>query len=93
MKPVHVGLLLSVLAVSVACSTTEAAEPPPGLAERGTVMTTVSPTRQDLTNAVSLAGKVEMNPVFGLVAPVAGQMRYLDVKEPKTTPTKPTRIG
>ncbi|MGB3444392.1 MAG: efflux RND transporter periplasmic adaptor subunit [Actinophytocola sp.] len=81
------------LALSAACSTTEAAEPPPGLADRGTVMTTVSPTRQDLTNAVSLSGTVTMNPVFGLVAPVAGQMRYLDVTEPRTTPTKPTRIG
>jgi hypothetical protein len=95
LKPVHtrVGVLLSVLAVSAACSTTEAAEPPPGLAERGTVMTTATPARQDLTNAVSLAGTVEMNPVFGLVAPVAGQMRYLDLVQPKKTPTKPTRIG
>jgi hypothetical protein len=94
-KPVHarVGVLVSVLAVAAACSTTEAAEPPPGLAERGTVMTTVTPTRQDLTNSVSLSGKVEMSPLFGLVAPVAGQMRYLDVKAPKATPTKPTRIG
>jgi hypothetical protein len=95
LKPVHarVGALVSVLAAAAACSTTEAAEPPPGLADRGTVMTTVTPTRQDLTNSVSLTGKVTMNPVFGLVAPVAGQMRYLDVKEPKSTPTKPTRFG
>ncbi|MFC4858072.1 efflux RND transporter periplasmic adaptor subunit [Actinophytocola glycyrrhizae] len=93
MKSVHVGLLLSVLAVSAACSTTEAAEPPPGLAERGTVMTTVTPTRQDLTNAVSLGGTVTMNPVFGVVAPVAGQMRYLDLDAPKATPKKPTRVG
>ncbi|WP_243866487.1 efflux RND transporter periplasmic adaptor subunit [Actinophytocola oryzae] len=76
-----------------ACTTTEATEPPPGLAQRGTVMTTVTPTRQDLTNAVSLSGTVTMNPVFGLVAPVAGQMRYVDVKPPASTPTKPTRIG
>jgi hypothetical protein len=94
-KPVHarVWVLLSVLVVSAACSTTEAAEPPPALAERGTVMTTVSPTRQDLTNAVSLSGTVTMNPVFGVVAPVAGQMRYLDVTAPRSTPTRPTRIG
>jgi hypothetical protein len=85
--------VVSVLALTAACSTTEAAEPPPGLADRGTVMTTVSPTRQDLTNSVSLAGTVTMNPVFGLVAPLAGQVRYLDVKEPKSTPTKPTRFG
>jgi hypothetical protein len=63
------------------------------MAERGTVMTTVSPTRQDLTNSVSLAGIVTMNPVFGLVAPVDGQMRYLDVPVATKTPTKPTRIG
>ena len=93
LKPVHVGVALSVLVLVAACTTTEAAEPPPGLAERGTVMTTVTPTRQDLTNSVSLAGTVTMNPVFGLVAPVAGQMRYLDVKEPTSTPTKPTKIG
>lgn len=95
LKPVHarVGMLVSVLAVAAACSTTEAEEPLPGLAERGTVMTTITPTRQDLTNKVSLSGTVTMNPVFGLVAPVAGQMRYLDVKEPKSTPKKPTRIG
>src|SRR5262245_50200848 len=56
-------------------------------------MTTVTPTRQDLTNSVSLSGEVTMNPVFGLVAPVAGQMRYLDVKAPAATTPKPTRIG
>jgi hypothetical protein len=89
----HVGVLLSVLVVTAACTTSEATEPPPGLADRGTVMTTATPTRQDLTNSVSLAGTVTMNPVFGLVAPVAGQMRYLDVKEPTATPTKPTRVG
>lgn len=95
LKAVHarVGVVLGLLVVSAACSTTEAAEPPPGLAERGTVMTTVTPTRQDLTNAVSLAGTVVMNPVFGVVAPVAGEMRYLDLEEPDRTPTKPTRVG
>ena len=56
-------------------------------------MTTVTPSRQDLTNSVSLTGTVTMNPVFGLVAPVDGQVRYLDVKPATTTPTKPTRIG
>jgi hypothetical protein len=81
-----------VFAVS-ACSTSEAAGPPPELADRGTVMTTVTPAKQDLTNSVSLAGEVVMNPVFGVVAPVAGEMRYLDVKQPKSTPTEPTRIG
>ena len=85
--------MLSVFALVTACTTSEATEPPPNLAERGTVMTTVTPTRQDLTNSVSLSGAVTMDPVFGLVAPVAGQMRYLDVKPPASTPTKPTRVG
>jgi hypothetical protein len=89
----RVGVLLSVFALATACTASEATEPPPDLAPRGTVMTTVSPTRQDLTNAVSLSGTVTMNPVFGLVAPVAGQMRYVDVPPPKATPTKPTRVG
>jgi hypothetical protein len=87
------GALLSVLAVATACTTSQATEQPPELAERGTVMTTVTPTRQDLTNSVSLSGIVTMNPVFGLVAPVDGQMRYLDVRPPTSTPTKPTRVG
>jgi hypothetical protein len=86
-------MMLSVVVLAGACTTSEATEPPPVLADRGTVMTTVTPTRQDLTNSVSLSGTVTMNPVFGLVAPVAGQMRYLDVKAPTSTPTKPTRIG
>jgi hypothetical protein len=85
--------VLSVLALATACTTSEATEPPPGLADRGTVMTTVTPTRQDLTNSVSLSGTVTMDPIFGLVAPVAGQMRYLDVKPPAATPAKPTRVG
>jgi hypothetical protein len=56
-------------------------------------MTTVKPLRQDLANRVSLSGKVTMNPVFGLVAPVSGQVRYLDLKAPPSTPTKPTWVG
>lgn len=95
------GLVLRSLAICVvtvmlgggACAETEQKEKSPGLAERGTTMTTVKPTRQDLTNRVSLAGKVTLDPVFGLVAPVAGQVRYLNVSEPKTTPTKPTRVA
>jgi hypothetical protein len=90
---VRAGVSLSALVLAAACTTSEATEPPPGLAQRGTVMTTVTPTRQNLTNSVSLSGVVTMNPVFGLVAPVAGQMRYLDVKPATATPTKPTRIG
>ena len=56
-------------------------------------MTTVKPIRQDLSNTLSLTGTVGLNPVFGIVAPVAGQVRYLDVATPTSTPTKPTRVA
>ena len=85
--------LIAVVITTVGCSATESAAPMPGLAERGTTMTTAKVTRQDLTNKVSLTGKVTLNPIFGLVAPLDGQVRYIEVKEPKGTPTKPTRAG
>ncbi|MGI5180378.1 efflux RND transporter periplasmic adaptor subunit [Dactylosporangium sp. CA-152071] len=56
-------------------------------------MTTVKPTRQDLTNKVSLTGKVQLSPTFGLVAPIDGEIRYLDVKASTSTPTKPTKVA
>ncbi|HEV2783980.1 MAG TPA: efflux RND transporter periplasmic adaptor subunit [Actinophytocola sp.] len=56
-------------------------------------MTTVTLTRQDLMNKVSLTGKVTMNPIFGIVAPVDGEVRYLDVTPPRRTPTKPTKVA
>ncbi|GIG47498.1 hypothetical protein Dsi01nite_055390 [Dactylosporangium siamense] len=65
----------------------------PGLADRGVTMTTVKPTRQDLTNKVSLTGKVQLSPTFGLVAPIDGEIRYLDVKASTSTPTKPTKVA
>jgi hypothetical protein len=65
----------------------------PGMAERGLAVTTVKPARQDLTNKVSLAGKVQLSPVFGLVAPIDGEIRYLDVRTPSSTPTKPTKVA
>ncbi|NRN62933.1 Efflux RND transporter periplasmic adaptor subunit [Kibdelosporangium sp. 4NS15] len=75
------------------CSTSTPERPSPDLAPRGTQMTTAKPTRQDLTSKVSLSGKVTINPVFGLVSPVAGQVRYLDVKVPEKTPAKPTKAA
>jgi hypothetical protein len=78
---------------SGACSGAGAQQLDPGLAPRGTTMTTTKPTRQDLTNQVSLSGKVTINPIFGLVAPVAGQIRYLNVTTSATTPTKPTKVA
>ncbi len=58
----------------------------PGLEERGTVLTTVKAERRDLTNQISLTGKVGINPVFGVVAPVDGEIRYVQ-RKPSTTPS------
>jgi hypothetical protein len=89
----RLGGLAAVMAFAAGCSAAGASSDNPGLASRGTQMTTVKPSRQDLTSKVSLAGKVTLNPVFGLVAPVAGQVRYVEVKPPTGTPTKPTRAA
>lgn len=85
--------VLAFVATSTGCSESNAQAETPGLAARGTTMTTVQPTRQDLANKVSLSGKVTMNPVFGIVAPAAGQVRYRDVRTPRSTPTSPTRVA
>ena len=74
---------------------TSSAEKPttPGLEPRGTVLTTVQPTRQDLTNQISLNGKVEIDPVFGIVAPVSGEIRYVN-RQPSVKPaTEPLWVG
>ena len=57
----------------------------PGLEPRGTVLTTVQPKRQDLINRISLAGKVTINPVFGIVAPVDGELRWVQ-RQPLQVP-------
>jgi hypothetical protein len=86
--------ILTVLGLLAGCTSSgNNQQPPPGLAERGTAVTTAKPTRQDLTNKVSLSGKVTLGPTFGLVAPIDGEVRYLDVKAPTTTPTKPTKVA
>lgn len=87
-----VGVVASA-AVVTSCSTGEPQARTPDLAPRGTAMTTVTPSRQDLTNTVSLSGTVTMDPVYGVVAPVAGEVRYLTVGESDHTPTRPTRVG
>ncbi|MDP9792777.1 hypothetical protein J2S43_001289 [Catenuloplanes nepalensis] len=58
----------------------------PSLEAPGTVLTTVTPTRQDLSNTISLTGKVTIDPVFGVAAPIDGEIRYLD-RQPTTEPT------
>jgi hypothetical protein len=77
------------------CGCTSSAEKPttPGLEPRGTVLTTVKPTRQDLTNQISLNGKVEIDPVFGIVAPVSGEIRYVN-RQPSVKPAdEPLWVG
>ncbi|MEU7907697.1 efflux RND transporter periplasmic adaptor subunit [Actinoplanes sp. NPDC049118] len=82
-EPVDVRRLLTGMGVSIAaialagCTSSGGGVETPGLEPRGTVLTTVKPTRQDLTNKISLAGKVTINPVFGIVAPKSGELRYL----------------
>lgn len=80
------ALLGLVVVVGVAgCSSGDDTAETPGLADRGTVLTTVKPTRQDLSNKISLAGKVTINPVFGVVAPADGELRWVS----RTLPKKP----
>ncbi|WP_197522940.1 efflux RND transporter periplasmic adaptor subunit [Actinokineospora pegani] len=85
--------LVATAVLVAGCSAGAAEQPVPSLEQRGTTLTTAELARQDLSNKVSLTGKVVVNPVFGLVAPVDGEMRYLEVKDSKGTPTKPTRAG
>jgi hypothetical protein len=76
-----------------ACTSASGSTGTPGLVPRDTTLTTVKPSHQDLSNKVSLNGKVELNPTFGIEAPVGGQVRYLTVAPPTGTPTKPTRVA
>jgi hypothetical protein len=85
--------VLTAVLIVTGCSTGKPQARVPELAARGTNLTTAKLTKQDLTNKVSLTGKVTMNPIFGLVAPVDGQVRYLEVKPPDRTPTKPTKVA
>ena len=86
---------LAVAAAAALAGCTESAEKveTPGLEARGTVLTTVQPKRQDLTNRISLAGKVAINPVFGIVAPADGELRWVR-REPSQTPaTRPIWVA
>ncbi len=85
----HALLGLVVVLSAGGCSSSDDAAETPGLADRGTVLTTVKPARQDLSNTISLAGKVTINPVFGIVAPTGGELRWVSrslPKEPDDTP-------
>ena len=86
MRKIVLAPLCALVTVTVAaCSPSGPDQTNPELAPRGTPMTKVKPTRQDLTTKISITGKVEMNPTFGLVAPVAGEVRYFDVPAPNGT--------
>nr|GID88536.1 hypothetical protein Ade03nite_74600 [Actinoplanes derwentensis] len=76
---------LAAAVVLSGCSSESEPAQTPGLEARGTVLTTVKPARKDLTNQISLTGKVTINPVFGLVAPAAGEIRYVD-RKPSSNP-------
>ncbi|MFI9387533.1 efflux RND transporter periplasmic adaptor subunit [Kutzneria sp. NPDC052558] len=79
--------------LTAACSAGGPAPETPGLVARDTTMTTVKPAHQDLSNQVSLTGKVALDPVFGVPAPADGQVRYLDVKQPDATPATATPVA
>jgi hypothetical protein len=69
--------LIPALVIVTGCSLPSDDEPDvPSMEAPGTVLSTVQPTRQDLSNTISLTGKVAIDPVFGIVAPVTGEIRW-----------------
>jgi hypothetical protein len=87
------GVVISAGAVLCGCTSSPEKAQTPGLEARGTVMTTVKPTRQDLTNRISLGGKVTINPVFGIVAPAEGELRYVNRQPSKVPATRPVWVA
>ncbi|MET0423101.1 MAG: efflux RND transporter periplasmic adaptor subunit [Actinoplanes sp.] len=87
------GVMMSAVAVLAGCTSSEESAETPGLEARGTVLTTVKPTRQNLSNQFSLAGKVTINPVFGISAPVGGELRYVDRQPSKVPATRPMWVA
>lgn len=87
------ALVFSTALATAGCSGGPPEVQTPTLSQRGTVFTSAQPTRQDLANKVSLTGKVTVNPVFGLVAPVSGEIRYTSGTPSTTAKTKPVRVA
>lgn len=87
-----VSAVLLAGAALVACGSDEKPATP-DLAARGTALTTVKAERRDLANKVSLTGKVVLNPTYGMVSPVDGEVRFYNVQPPARTPTKVTRVA
>ncbi len=87
------GAVMTAATALAACSSPQETAQTPGLEPRGTVLTTVKPARQDLANQISLSGKVTINPVFGIVAPTGGELRYLDRQPSRTPATRPIWVA
>jgi hypothetical protein len=79
-------MALSVMAaIAAGCSDSDPGAETPVLEAPGTVLTTVKPVRKDVVNSISLTGKVTIDPVFGIVAPIGGEVRYVE-RRPNTVP-------
>jgi hypothetical protein len=87
------ALMLAAAAALAGCDADKTAAQTPGLEDRGTVLTTVKPTRQNLSNQISLAGKVAINPTFGIVAPTAGEVRYVQRQPNKVPAAQPLWVA
>lgn len=88
------GALLAALAAVTGCTSSDEGVQTPGLDPRGTVLTTVKPVKQDLTNKISLSGKVTINPIFGIVAPSDGELRFVQREWSATVSTaRPTWVA
>ncbi|GAB1644814.1 efflux RND transporter periplasmic adaptor subunit [Krasilnikovia sp. MM14-A1259] len=87
------GAAVLAVALTAGCTASKDQAETPGLEPRGTVLTTVKPQRQDLSNQISLNGKVAINPVFGIVAPTDGELRYVDRQPAKTAATRPVWVA
>ncbi len=91
--PARAGTAVVAAVVLAGCTQAGEKKETPGLEARGTVVTTVQPKKQSLTNQISLSGKVSINPVFGIVAPVDGELRYLDRRPSSTPATRPLWVA
>ena len=89
----RVAAVASAAVLLAGCTSQQEPAQTPGLEARGTVLTTVQPKRQNLANSISLAGTVAINPVFGIVAPVDGELRYVDRRPSKTPAVRPIWVA
>ncbi len=87
------GAVAASVVMLAGCTSTAEEAQTPGLEARGTVLTTVTPTRQDLTNQISLSGKVTIDPVFGIGAPHDGELRWMQRAPQTTAATQPVWVA